>query len=169
MDVEAVRREAVMRPVVVVVAVVWLLPFDDCVRATPTAVRLGADVLDATLESRREAAKAIEFLMVPTASNAENGSSNEPLFLSTHNLINHPRGTSFYPKKQERTANLGFLHDMCSGSLQVNSVPVWFLKVKITINIYITQAVRSLTPQVDLGTQHSLPNHVNRQREEAQN
>ena len=56
-----------MRAVLVVVAVVWLLPIVACVRATPSAVRLRVDVLDATLESRREAAKAIEFLMVPTS------------------------------------------------------------------------------------------------------
>ena len=54
-----------MRAVLVVVAVVWLLPIVACVRATPSVVRLRVDVLDATLESRREAAKAIEFLMVP--------------------------------------------------------------------------------------------------------
>ena len=54
-----------MRAVLVVVAVVWLLPIAACVRAPPPAVRPVADVLDAMLESRREAAKAIEFLMVP--------------------------------------------------------------------------------------------------------
>lgn len=53
-----------MRVVLVVVAVVWLLPIDACVRATPPTVRLGSNVLDATPESRR-AAEAIEFLMVP--------------------------------------------------------------------------------------------------------
>ena len=57
-----------MRAVLVVVAVVWLLPIAACVRATHPAVRPGADVLDAMLESRREAAKAIEFLMVPKQS-----------------------------------------------------------------------------------------------------
>ena len=65
--VEAVRRAAaVMRVVVVVVvvAVLWLLTVDACVRATPPAVRLGADVLAATLERRRAAAKAIDFVMM---------------------------------------------------------------------------------------------------------
>ena len=67
--VEAVRRAAaVMRAVVaVVVDVVWLLTIDACVRATPPAVRLGADVLAAALERRRTAAKAIDFVMVPSA------------------------------------------------------------------------------------------------------
>jgi hypothetical protein len=66
--VEAVRRAAaVMRVVVVVVvvAVLWLLTVDACVRATPPAVRLGADVLAAKLERRRVAAKAmLDFVMV---------------------------------------------------------------------------------------------------------
>ena len=67
--VEAVRRAAaVMRVVVVVVvvvvAVLWLLTVDACVRATPPAVRLGTDALAATLERRRAAAKAIDFVMM---------------------------------------------------------------------------------------------------------
>jgi len=63
--VEAVRRAAaVMRVVVVVVAVLWLLAVDACVRVTPPAVRLGTDALAATLERRRAAAKAIDFVMM---------------------------------------------------------------------------------------------------------
>ena len=65
--VEAVRRAAaVMRVVVVVIVVLWLLTVDACVRVTPPAVRLGADVLAATLERRRAAAKAVDFVMVPS-------------------------------------------------------------------------------------------------------
>ena len=60
-----------MRVVLVVVAVVWLLPIDACVRATPSTVRPGPDVLGETPESRRAAAKAIEFLMVPTVEVSE--------------------------------------------------------------------------------------------------
>ena len=55
-----------MCAVLVVVAVVWLVPIDACVRATPPAVRLAADGLETTPESRRVvAAKAhIDFRMV---------------------------------------------------------------------------------------------------------